>query len=59
VTREVTFDVTLTPVSETRLEGTATSTIRYADFGLSIPRVPSVASVADEVRLEIDFVAAG
>jgi len=59
VTREVTFDVTLTPVSETRLEGTATSIIRYADFGLSIPSVPSVASVADEVRLEIDFVAAG
>ena len=59
VTREVTFDVTLTPVSETRLEGTAISIIRYADFGLSIPSVPSVASVADEVRLEIDFVAAG
>ncbi|WP_029215253.1 YceI family protein [Kallotenue papyrolyticum] len=58
VTREVTFDVTVTPVSATRLEGSAATTIRYADFGISIPRVPQVASVADEVRLEIDFVAA-
>lgn len=58
VTREVTFEVTVTPVSATRLEGSAATTIRYADFGLAIPRVPQVASVADEVRLEIDFVAA-
>jgi polyisoprenoid-binding protein YceI len=58
VTREVTFDVTATPVSATRLEGTAQTTVLYADFGLSIPSVPSVASVEDEVRLEIDFVAA-
>jgi polyisoprenoid-binding protein YceI len=57
VTREVTFDVTATPVSETRLEGNAKSTIRYADYGLIIPQVPQVASVDEEVRLEIDFVA--
>lgn len=57
VTREVTFDVTATPVSDARLEGTATTTIRYADYGISIPQVRQVASVADEVRLEIDFVA--
>ncbi len=58
VTRQVTFDVTATPVSETRLEGTARATIRYADYGLTIPQVRQVASVADQVRLEIDFVAA-
>ncbi len=58
VTREVTFDVTATPQSESRLEGSATTTIRYADFGISIPRVPQVASVADDVKIEIDFVAA-
>lgn len=57
VTREVTFDVTATPASESRLEGTASTTIRYADFGVTIPQVRQVASVADEVRLEIDFVA--
>ena len=57
VTKEVTFDVTVTPVSETRLEGTAQATILYADFGITIPQVRQVASVSDQVRLEIDFVA--
>lgn len=57
VTREVTFDVTVTPVSESRLEGSARTTIRYADWGVSIPQVPFVASVSDEVQLELDFVA--
>jgi polyisoprenoid-binding protein YceI len=58
VTKEVTFDVTATPQSESRLEGTATTTILYADYGIAIPSVPQVASVEDEVRIEIDFVAA-
>jgi polyisoprenoid-binding protein YceI len=58
VTREVTFDAAVTPISETELEGTATTVILYADFGLTIPEARSVAGVDDEVRLEIDFVAA-
>lgn len=57
VTRQVTFDVTANPVSETRLEGTASTTIAYADYGITIPSVPAVASVEDSVRLELDFVA--
>lgn len=57
VTKPVTFDVRATPISESRLEGAASTTIRYADWGLTIPQVPQVASVSDEVRLEIDFVA--
>lgn len=57
VTRAVTFDVTANPVSEARLEGSAVSTVLYPDFQLSIPSVPQVASVAEEVRLELDFVA--
>ncbi len=57
VSREVTFDVTVTPVSESRLEGSASTTIRYADFGITIPQVRQVASVDEDVRLEIDFVA--
>jgi polyisoprenoid-binding protein YceI len=56
-TREATFDVTVTPTSDTSLEGTAQTTIRYADYGITIPQVRQVASVSDEVRLEIDFVA--
>jgi polyisoprenoid-binding protein YceI len=57
VTRSVTFDATITPASDTRLEGNARTTILYPDFGISIPKVPSVASVEDEVTLELDFVA--
>jgi polyisoprenoid-binding protein YceI len=57
VTQPVTFDATVTPDSEDRLMGNATTTILYADFGLSIPEAPAVAGVEDEVRLEIDFVA--
>jgi polyisoprenoid-binding protein YceI len=59
VTREETFEVTLTPVSETRIEGTATlSDINYGDFGVQILRLPEqVASVEDTVTLEFSFVA--
>jgi polyisoprenoid-binding protein YceI len=57
VTKSVTFDVTTTAASEARLEGTAQTTILYADYGISIPQVRQVASVSDQVRLEIDFVA--
>ena len=56
-TRQVTFDVTATPVSETRIESTATTAFLYHDFELFIPDSPSVDTVGDEVRLEIDFVA--
>ncbi|HYF64025.1 MAG TPA: YceI family protein [Herpetosiphonaceae bacterium] len=57
VTKPVTFDVTVKAVSEDRLEGVATSTIRYADFEVAIPSVPMVASVEDTVGLELKFVA--
>jgi polyisoprenoid-binding protein YceI len=57
VTQQVTFAVELTPVSERELNGSASTTIRYADFGIAIPQVPSVTGVEEEVTLEIDFVA--
>lgn len=57
VTRPVTFDATVTPESAVRLAGSATSTVRYADWGISIPQVPMVASVGDTVRLQLDFAA--
>jgi polyisoprenoid-binding protein YceI len=56
-TRETTFDVALTPTADNRLEGSASSTIRYADWGVSIPQVPSVAGVEDQVDLRLTFVA--
>ncbi len=57
VTKPVTFEVTATPISDTRLEANAKSTLRHKDFGLAIPNVPFVADVSDEVQLEFDFVA--
>jgi len=52
-----TFAVTVTVSSETQLEGLGTTTILYKDFNVSIPSVPLVDSVEDEVTLEIAFVA--
>lgn len=56
-TREVPFDVEATVVSENRVEGRAQAVIRYADWGVSIPEVPAVTGVADEVTLVLNFVA--
>lgn len=56
-TNPVTFDVTATAMSPTRIEGTATTTINRQDFDLQIPSVSGVADVDEEVILEIDFVA--
>ncbi|MEJ2747847.1 MAG: YceI family protein [Anaerolineae bacterium] len=56
-TREVTFDVTVTPVSETELQGLASTTISYADFGVTVPLSQAVSAVSDQVLLELDFVA--
>lgn len=57
VTTEVTFTVTATAVSATQISGTAVATVLRADYGLTIPSVPNVANVEDEVDLYIDFVA--
>lgn len=57
VTREATFDAIVTPQSASRLAGSAMTTIRHADWGISIPQVPAVAGVSDEVQLQLDFVA--
>jgi polyisoprenoid-binding protein YceI len=58
ITAPVTFDVTVTPVSRDRLEGTAAAVVQRDDFDLQIPSVPGVANVEEEVELYIDFVAA-
>ena len=57
VAREVTFDATVTPESADRLTGRASTTIRYADWGISIPQVPAVTGVSEQVQLQLDFVA--
>jgi len=57
VTRDVTFDATVTPVTDAQLHGMATTTIQRNDWGLSIPDVPFVANVSDQIQLDLNFVA--
>lgn len=57
IVQPVTFEATVTPVSETRLEGSARATVTRTQYNLVIPNVPGVADVSDEVALEIDLVA--
>jgi len=57
ISQPVTFAVSVQVESETRISGTAQATIQRADFDLRIPSVPQVASVSEQVLLELDFVA--
>ena len=57
VTKPATFDVTVTPSVDGSLDGSAITTIQYADWGVSIPNVPFVASVDKDVQLAFDFTA--
>lgn len=57
VTRAVTFDVKMTAQSATHITGHAQATVRYSDFDIAIPDVPSVSGVSDNVVLALDFTA--
>jgi len=57
VVNAVTFDVTVTVVSDRQFQGLAKAMILYEAFGLTIPRALGVADVAREVPLEFEFVA--
>lgn len=57
ITHSVEWAVTVTLVSESRIEGTATAVITRTAYNLTIPNVPTVANVEDEVDLKIEFVA--
>ncbi|MCK6578729.1 MAG: YceI family protein [Anaerolineae bacterium] len=57
ITKPVTFNAMVMPESETRISGTASALVQRADYELTIPSVPGVANVEEEVQLEIDFVA--
>ena len=56
-TGQVTFDVTAVLVDDATLEGTARAVISRDTFGLTIPSVPTVADVSDEVALGLAFTA--
>ena len=57
VTKTVTFDATVKVVSDKQITGTASTTVKYSDFGISIPDVPSVTGVGDTVKLALTFTA--
>jgi polyisoprenoid-binding protein YceI len=54
VTTPVTWDVTAR-ATENGYTGLATVALRFADFGMRVPRVRSVLSVEDDIRLEYEF----
>jgi polyisoprenoid-binding protein YceI len=54
VTRSTTWDVTLDVAGGT-VTGTATTSFTFADFAMTKPRVASVLSVDDTIRLEYDL----
>jgi len=59
VTKELTFDGSAALVTEDRLEGTASTNVLYTEF-TNIPRLPpQVASVEEDMVLDINFVAVG
>ena len=57
ITKPVTFNATLEIISPSELKVTATAKVKRADYALTIPSVPSVANVGEEVQLEIEGVA--
>lgn len=56
VTNPVTFEVAVSEASPEGITASATATIDRTDWDLNIPSVPFVASVAEDVRLELDLV---
>lgn len=56
-TQPVTFEATVTVADDQRMTGSATTTVQWRDFNLTIPDVPGVANISEDVGLEIDFIA--
>lgn len=57
VTREVTFGTQVTVEAQDRISGTASATVAYSDFNITIRTPPSVSDVGETVTLELDFTA--
>lgn len=56
VTKPLAWDVDGT-FSDHDVTGKASTVVRLDMFGMSKPQVPTVASIADDIRLEVDFTA--
>ena len=57
IVNEVTFVASINIESLTQISGEASTVIQRGDFELTIPRVPSVAGVSENVIIAINFVA--
>jgi polyisoprenoid-binding protein YceI len=58
VTKELAFDVVATRASsDLRATATLSAPLQFATFGMTQPRVFSVLSIKDEIRLEVQLVA--
>jgi polyisoprenoid-binding protein YceI len=57
VTQPVVFKATAQAEAADRLVGNASTVIKRSDYNLTIPNVPFVANVGEEVTLQLDFVA--
>ncbi len=57
VTKPVTFATTVTVASDSQISGLATAQVLRSDYNLTIPSVPSVANVTDEVQPQFQFIA--
>ena len=55
VTRLVTWEVTA-EIAGQALSGTATTSITFTEFGMTLPRVGPVLSVEDLIALQLDFI---
>jgi polyisoprenoid-binding protein YceI len=53
-TKPSVWNVTAT-IKDGKATGTAKTTFTFSDYGLTTPKVPKVAFVADTIRLEYDF----
>lgn len=54
VTRPVTWDVTARLASD-EVTGSAKTSFKFGDFGMTVPRVMVVLSVEDNIWVEVDF----
>jgi polyisoprenoid-binding protein YceI len=56
VQKEIAWDVTAVR-NGANLTGTATTSFKFGDFGMTAPKAPVVLSVVDEIRMEVALVA--
>lgn len=57
VMKSATFDAQVTLASAKQLTGQAETTVKYRDFNITVPDVPSVTGLGDTVKLALTFTA--